>query len=167
MFGSNKNKDAAKAGSIIPSASSHSLNSLVQGTMVEGKVKATTDIRIDGTIKGDLLCDAKVIIGPSGVVEGTVKCQNAVIEGRFDGILNVAELLNIRETAKVVGEVTYGKLIVQSGAVISGTYKVAGDNSHSNGNGAYKSSSEAKNVVTTESVSKSISGKVGEFAKAN
>ena len=135
--------------------------------MVEGKVKATTDIRIDGTIKGDLLCDAKVIIGPSGVVEGTVKCQNAMIEGRFDGILSVAELLNIRETAKVVGEVTYGKLIVQSGAVISGTYKVGGDNSHSNGNGTYKSSSEAKNVVTTESVSKTISGKAGEFAKAN
>ncbi len=167
MFGSNKNKDAAKAGSIIPSASSHSLNSLVQGTVVEGKVKATTDIRIDGTIKGDLLCDAKVIIGPSGVVEGTVKCQNAVIEGRFDGILNVAELLNIRETAKVVGEVTYGKLIVQSGAVISGTYKVAGDNSHSNGNGSYKTSSETKKVVTTESESKALSGKVGEFAKAN
>ncbi len=167
MFGSNKNKDVAKAGSIIPSASSHSLNSLVQGTVVEGKVKATNDIRIDGTIKGDLVCDAKVIIGPSGVIEGTVKCQNAVIEGRFDGILNVAELLNIRETAKVFGDVTYGKLIVQSGAVISGTYKVVGDNSYSNGNGAFKSSSEAKKVVNSESEAKAISGKVGEFAKAN
>lgn len=167
MFGSNKNKDATKAGSIIPSASSHSLNSLVQGTVVEGKVKATTDIRVDGSIKGDLVCDSKVIIGPSGVIEGTIKCQNAVIEGNFNGILNVAELLNIRETAKVVGEVTYGKLIVQSGAVISGTYKVVGDAGHSNGNGHHKSSSEAKKVVTAESESKAISGKVGEFAKAN
>ncbi|MBI1225115.1 MAG: polymer-forming cytoskeletal protein [Bacteroidetes bacterium] len=167
MFGSNKSKDAVKPGSIIPSASSHSLNSLVQGTVVEGKVKATTDIRIDGTIKGDLICSSKVIIGPTGAIEGTVKCQNAVIEGNFNGILNVSELLNIRETAKVVGEVSYGKLIVQSGAVISGSYKVAGDNSHSNGNGAFKSSGEAKKAAASESESKAISGKVGEFAKAN
>ena len=167
MFGNNKNKDAAKTGSIIPSAASHSLNSLVQGTVVEGKVKASTDIRIDGTIKGDLVCDSKVIIGPSGTIEGTVKCQNAVIEGSFNGILIVSELLNIRETAKVVGEVSYGKLIVQSGAVISGSYKVVGDTGHSNGNGSYKSSAEAKKVVATESDSKAISGNVGEFAKTN
>lgn len=167
MFGSNKSKDAAKAGSIIPSASSHSLNSLVQGTVVEGKVKATTDIRIDGTIKGDLVCSSKVIIGPTGVIEGTIKCQNAVVEGSFNGIFQVTELLNIRETAKVVGEVSYGKLIVQAGAVISGSYKVGGDTGHSNGNGAFKSSGEAKKAVTTESESKAISGKVGEFAKAN
>jgi len=168
MFGSNKSKDATKTGSIIPSASSHSLNSLVQGTVVEGKVKATNDIRIDGKIKGDLVCDAKVIIGPTGIVDGTVKCQNAVIEGQFDGILTVAELLNIRETAKVKGDVTYGKLIVQSGAVISGTYKVVGETYHSNGNGGMKPSSpEAKKVVNSESASKAISGKVGEFAEAN
>ncbi len=168
MFGSNKNKDAAKAGSIIPSASTHSLNSLVQGTVVEGKIKATNDIRIDGSIKGDLVCDAKVIIGPTGVIEGTIKCQNAVVEGQFNGILTVSELLNIRETAKVIGEVSYGKLIVQSGAVISGSYKVVGESSHSNGNGSYKSSSpDAKKIVSTESEAKAISGKVGEFAKAN
>ncbi len=168
MFGVNKNKEAAKAGSIIPSAATHSLNSLVVGTMVEGKVKATNDIRIDGTIKGDLVCDAKVIIGPSGAIEGTVKCQNAVIEGRFDGNLTVTELLNIRETAKVTGEVGYGKLIVQSGAVISGNYKMVGDISQANGNGTYKTSSpDAKKVVTTESEVKAITGKVGEFAKAN
>ncbi len=168
MFGSNKNKDVAKAGSIIPSASSHSLNSLVQGTVVEGKIKATNDIRIDGSIKGDLFCDAKVIIGPSGVIEGTIRCQNAVIEGQFNGNLTVSELLNIRETAKVTGEVSYGKLIVQSGAIISGSYKVVGDNGHSNGNGSYKNSSpDAKKIVNTESDAKSISGKVGEFAKAN
>jgi cytoskeletal protein CcmA (bactofilin family) len=164
MFGSNKNKEANKAGSIIPSATSHSLNSLVQGTLVEGKVRAANDIRVDGAIKGDLFCDAKVIIGPTGTIEGTIRCQNAVIEGQFNGILTVSELLNIRETAKVTGEVSYGKLIVQSGAVISGSYKVAGEHS----NGSMKvSSPEAKLVATADSQAKVISGKVGEFAKAN
>lgn len=163
MFGSNSKKDAPKTG-IMPTSSSHSLNSLVQGTAVEGKIKATNDIRIDGSIKGDLVCDSKVIIGPSGVVEGTIKCENAVIEGRFEGNMYVKDLLNIRESAKVVGEVSYGKLIVQSGAVISGSYQVAGEKS----NGSVKNPSDSRKMATeTKPETAGISGKVQEFSKAN
>jgi cytoskeletal protein CcmA (bactofilin family) len=161
MFGSNKKTDSTKTG-IIPTTSTHSLNSLVQGTYVEGKVKATNDIRIDGTIKGELDCEAKVIIGPSGVLEGTIRCKNAVVEGRFDGTLIVAELLNIRETAKVTGEVSYGKLNVQSGAVISGSYKLAGETS----NGSVRPSTEAKKVVTTSKTdTEELAEKAQSFAK--
>ena len=163
MFGSNKNKDAGKT-SIMPTSSSHSLNSLVQGTVVEGKVKATNDIRVDGSIKGDLICDAKVIIGPSGSVEGTIKCVNAVIEGSFDGKMLVKELLNIRESAKVSGEVNYGKLIVQSGAVISGSYEVGGEKS----NGAMKNSPDSRKVAAeSKSETTNISGKAPELSKVN
>ena len=152
MFGSNKpKKDEAK----MSAPSSNSLNSLVQGTYVEGKVKATNDIRIDGTIKGELFCDAKVIIGSSGVVEGTIKCQNAVIEGRFDGTLLVNELLNIRETAKVTGEVKYGKLVVQPGAVISGSYEVTGEVN----NGSLKTSNDKKALSNGKSDTQQIAGK--------
>ena len=143
MFGSSKPKKSEEKGSKPSAPSTNALNSLVKGTFVEGKVKATNDIRIDGTIKGELYCDAKVIIGPAGVVEGTIRCQNAVIEGKFDGNMAVKGLLNIRETAKVIGEVSYGKLVVQSGAVISGSYQVAGQS----GNGAVKSA-ESKKLVS-------------------
>jgi len=71
---------------------------------------------VDGTIKGKLICQAKVIIGPTGMVDGEIRCQNAVIEGRFKGQLFVSELLNVRETAEVEGEITTNKLLVQSGA---------------------------------------------------
>ncbi|MBL7794139.1 MAG: polymer-forming cytoskeletal protein [Saprospiraceae bacterium] len=126
MFG-NANKEANKPKSAAaPATSSNAFNTLVQGTTVEGTVKADSDIRVDGVIKGKLFCDAKVIIGPSGSVEGEIKCQNAVIEGRFDGILTVAELLNVRETATVNGDVTTGKLIVQSGAIFSVTCAMTG-----------------------------------------
>ena len=124
MFGSNNNKkeaskSKAKSSTIISSSNSHSLNSLVQGTVVEGSVKSVSDIRVDGTIKGKLICDSKVIIGPTGFVEGEIRCKNAVIEGKFEGNLEVAELLNIRESAKISGDVTTNKLIVQSGAVFN------------------------------------------------
>ena len=121
MFGNNKKKEtvATKKNGIAPITNPNALNSLVHGTIIEGTVKSDNDIRVDGVIKGSLNCSAKVIIGPTGFVEGEIRCKNAVIEGRFEGNLTVAELLNIRETAKVSGDVQTNKLIVQSGAVFS------------------------------------------------
>jgi cytoskeletal protein CcmA (bactofilin family) len=118
MFNSKKEVTQSKK-SIIPTTASHSLNTLVKGTVVEGTVKSESDIRIDGIIKGSLTCNAKVIIGPSGFIEGEIKCANAVIEGKFEGSLQVTELLNVRENAKVSGDVRTNKLIVQSGAVFN------------------------------------------------
>ena len=118
MFNSKKEVTQSKK-SIIPTTTSHSLNTLVKGTVVEGTVKSESDIRIDGVIKGSLNCNAKVIIGPSGFIEGEVRCANAVIEGKFEGSLQVSELLNVRENAKVSGDVRTNKLIVQSGAVFN------------------------------------------------
>ena len=101
-------------------------NSLVQGAIVEGTVRSESDIRIDGAIKGKLFCDAKVVIGPSGRVEGEVRCANAVIEGAFEGTIVVADLLHIRENANISGDVTTNKLIVQSGATFNVTCNMGG-----------------------------------------
>lgn len=143
MFGSsNKKKETAKPAAILPSAgpSSHALNSLVNGTQIEGTINASNDIRIDGAIKGKLNCKAKVIIGPSGIIEGEIHCQNAVIEGRFEGTLRVADVLYINEKARVSGEIHANKLKVQPGAVINGSFdmgkvkKVTGVAGAKNGN---------------------------------
>ncbi|MCB0570436.1 MAG: polymer-forming cytoskeletal protein [Phaeodactylibacter sp.] len=159
MFGGNNKKETSKGknGGVIAS-STHSLNSLVQGTTIEGTVKSESDIRIDGAIKGKLFCDAKVIIGPTGFVEGHIRCQNAVIEGKFEGTLEVSELLNIRETAKISGEVTTDKLIVQSGATFNVTCsmgsaqqrKPAGANVSGSMNTVKKEEKEGQNIATAE-----------------
>lgn len=142
MFGNKKKETVQKTG-MNPSPASHSLNSLVHGTIVEGTVKSESDIRIDGIIKGSLNCKAKVIIGPSGFVEGEIRCQNAVIEGKFEGNLTVAELLNVRETAKVSGDVKTKQLIVQSGAVFSVSCQMASGQS----NGAMNPKKSHKTVA--------------------
>ena len=125
MFGSKKNstEEVVKPTSSKPTIPSNdnALNSLVRGTKVEGSVTAESDIRIDGIIKGTLTCSAKVIIGPSGLIDGEVKCQNAMIEGKFFGILMVADLLTVKETAEIVGDVTTAKLSVAPGALFDVT----------------------------------------------
>jgi cytoskeletal protein CcmA (bactofilin family) len=106
---------------VATTADPNALNSLVRGTVVEGTVVSENDIRIDGTIKGVLVCKAKVIIGPSGFIDGEIRCANAVIEGKFTGKLKVDELLSIKENAEVVGDVVTGKLLIQPGAIFNVT----------------------------------------------
>ena len=154
MFNSNNKKKESnnKKTGIIPSPTSHSLNSLVHGTTVEGTVKSESDIRVDGIIKGSLHCNAKVIIGPTGYIEGEVMCTNAVIEGKFEGNLQVKELLNVRETARISGDVQTDKLIVQTGAVFNVDCKMGAGvrNAQSSSNGAPASPKSAQTIVQTK-----------------
>lgn len=141
MFGG-KEKKGTTANTSSPALGA--LNTLVEGTVVEGQVTAKSDIRIDGMIRGNLNCDGKVIIGTTGFIEGQINCANAVIQGKFEGTLNVKELLNVRESAKITGEVTTGKLIVEAGAVFNVTCKMGKQATIENGN-----STERKSIANS------------------
>lgn len=143
MFGGKEKSGTVKSN--ISSASVGALNTLVEGTVIEGQVTAKSDIRIDGMIRGNLNCDGKVIIGITGFIEGQINCTNAVIQGKFEGTLNVKELLNVRESAKINGEVTTGKLIVESGAVFNVTCKM-GKQTSENGNATERKSTQVKRL---------------------
>jgi len=155
MFGNNnssKKKEIIQTGSSTTTSfsSSHALNSLVHGTKVEGTIESSNDIRVDGAIKGTLKCKAKVIIGPTGLIEGEIHAQNAVIEGRFEGALMIAEVLQIKEQARVTGEISAAKLVVQPGAVINGSFDMGGqakkNNASTNGSRTLKAGKETVKV---------------------
>lgn len=143
MFGSKKEK-STKSNNLIPSSNANTFNSLVQGTAITGDITADSDIRIDGKLVGDLECAAKVVIGPTGEVEGNINCQNAVIEGRYKGNLYVHELLQVKEKAEVNGTITTDKIIVQSGAIFNVTCNMGHKASSSNGSA---SKLEAKRIL--------------------
>jgi cytoskeletal protein CcmA (bactofilin family) len=118
MFGNKKSESMANGSNGV---APNSNNSIVAGTKIEGTVTASSDIRIDGELVGDLDCKGRLVVGPEGKIKGTVMCQNAVIEGVFEGKLHVTELLNVRETARIEGEIITDKLTVQSGAIYNVT----------------------------------------------
>ena len=101
------------------------VNTLVKETHVEGKIKAPSDLRIEGSLVGELDCQAKLIIGLSGKVSGQVSCRNARIEGQFDGTLEVTELLEICDAASVTGEISCGKLKIDAGAHLGGNVRMS------------------------------------------
>ncbi|MEO0625603.1 MAG: polymer-forming cytoskeletal protein [Bacteroidota bacterium] len=143
MFGNSNGKDDKKGRTEGPgrstsgSSGGHGLNTITDGTRIEGDIKANSDFRIDGHIKGTLNCTAKVIIGVKGKFEGEISCENAVIEGTFTGQLNVRDMLNLKETAKVDGQVSTNRLAVAPGCDLNGTCSTSvkpGSSAASNGN---------------------------------
>ncbi len=94
-------------------------NTIAQGTIIEGDLKSEGDFRIEGVINGTLITKGKVVIGNTGLVEGSLSCNNADIEGKIKGKLVVLETLSLRASANVYGDVQTGKLAVEPGATFN------------------------------------------------
>ncbi len=114
MFGANNNRTETTTSS----RSVH--NSLVAGTVIKGNLRSKTDIRIDGTLEGNLESAAKVIIGSTALITGDISCQSIVIQGKVDGNILAQAYLHIQETGKVTGNITTHKLIIEDGALFNG-----------------------------------------------
>lgn len=90
------------------------------GTILTGDLQSDGDLRIDGTIKGNVTSAAKVIIGNTGFVEGLVTGQQADIAGKVQGNIIVKELLQLREQCVVDGNISAGKLQIEPTATFNG-----------------------------------------------
>ena len=94
-------------------------NRIVEGTIIKGNILSHADFRLDGSLVGNFQSNGKIVIGPAGSVKGDIICKNADIEGKFEGRIQVAELLNVKSKAKILGEVSTGRLSVEPGAEFS------------------------------------------------
>jgi cytoskeletal protein CcmA (bactofilin family) len=96
-------------------------NRIVEGTTLKGDIISPADFRLDGHLIGNFQTDGKIVVGPAGSVTGNITCRNADIEGRFEGKILVSELLNLKSTSKIKGEVFCEKLSVEPGADFDAT----------------------------------------------
>lgn len=94
-------------------------NRIVEGTVIKGDIISQADFRLDGELIGNFHSKSKIVIGPAGNVTGDIICNNADIEGKFNGKIQVTEILNVKSKASIQGEVIVGKLSVEPGADFS------------------------------------------------
>lgn len=102
-------------------SNSASINLIGTGTSIVGDVNSSGDMRIDGTLKGNITISGKLVLGSSGKIEGDVTCQNADVSGEIHGKVSVAELLSLKASAKVIGDIITGKLSIEPNATFTGT----------------------------------------------
>lgn len=104
---------------------------LAQDTAVRGDVTFTGGLRIDGRVEGNVVgkADARglLVLSEKGVIVGTVKAHDAVINGRVEGDLEVAHYLELQDGARVTGNISYRTLKLDCGAVVDGKLVRMGD----------------------------------------
>lgn len=93
---------------------------IAAGTTLKGDISSSGDIRIDGTLQGNIHCTAKVVIGANGVVEGDVSGQQADIMGKVVGTISVKDLLQLKGSSQVKGNLYAGKLQIEPSASFNG-----------------------------------------------
>ncbi|MDO9341658.1 MAG: polymer-forming cytoskeletal protein, partial [Bacteroidales bacterium] len=72
----------------------------------------------------------KVVIGPTGKVSGEVICKNSEVSGIIEGKITVGQLLNLKASSKILGDIATSKLSVEPGAVFSGNCKMSNNDNN-------------------------------------
>jgi cytoskeletal protein CcmA (bactofilin family) len=103
---------------------SNSSNVIGKGTVLEGNIETYGNIRIEGRVNGNIKSKSKVALGAGSHVEGNISAQNADIEGEVNGKVDISEMLVLKSTALVHGDIITGKLVVEPGAIFNGTCKM-------------------------------------------
>ncbi|MDB5193611.1 MAG: hypothetical protein JWQ96_3174 [Segetibacter sp.] len=120
MLFSNKSKTE-----INPSSSSTTI--IGSGVVLTGDITSTGDIRIDGTVKGNVSSTSRVLVGTEGIVEGNIDGIQSDVMGRVKGNIKTKDLLNLRGDANVSGDIFAGKLQVEPKVVFNGHCYMTGN----------------------------------------
>lgn len=102
----------------------NSINIIGEGTSITGDVNCSSDIRIDGELEGNITTKGKLVVGKSGVVKGKAECKVGDISGLIEGKIFVSELLTLKESSSVNGDMVVNKLAVEPGCKFTGNCKM-------------------------------------------
>jgi cytoskeletal protein CcmA (bactofilin family) len=92
-----------------------------RGTLIEGTIRVSGRVQVDGQIDGSLIAEGPVSVGPSGSIVGEVVAHELAVGGRVEGKVNVREHLHVAPNGVCRGEVRYGSLQVDRGGVLDGS----------------------------------------------
>lgn len=124
-----KSKNMAKQSAGYSELQNQSINIISEGTTINGDLNASGDTRIDGTLIGNVESKGRLVIGPQGKVEGEINCNNIEVSGYIKGKITVSDLLNMKSSAIIYGDIVAGKLSVEPGSEFTGTCKMGGSSS--------------------------------------
>ena len=97
---------------------------IAQGSRIEGNLRFTEGLRIDGEVVGNTSASPEqpsiLVISEAAVVEGEIRADHVIINGTVHGPVHAKELLELQPKARIEGDVYYKALEMHQGAMITG-----------------------------------------------
>ncbi|NLJ78925.1 MAG: polymer-forming cytoskeletal protein [Tissierellia bacterium] len=116
MFGKRKEEIPAK---------SVDIDSLIGENMtVVGTIKGNGNIRVDGTIEGDIAYDGDISLGEQGKISGDISCNNLTVAGSIDGNIEVKDSLILLSSGVIMGDMEVKSLVIHEDARFEGNCKM-------------------------------------------
>lgn len=129
MFSSKpKEKSMSKGPEFDPNA----INLIGAGTLINGDIQCEGDVRIDGTLVGNLQSKGKLVVGTTGSIKGEISCKNADLSGTIQGKIQCGELVSLKSTCRIQGNIRTSRLAIEPGALFTGTCDMGSSSSHVN-----------------------------------
>lgn len=119
MFGSN-NRRTKTAAATMPLVSSKPETTIGANTRFVGSLTSDGNVRIDGSVEGDVEILGNLIVGETGRVIATIKAQNVHVSGAVKGEITASENLEISPTGKVWGDINTAALHIEPGGLFRG-----------------------------------------------
>jgi cytoskeletal protein CcmA (bactofilin family) len=119
------------------------------GTSLKGDISSNGDLRIDGKLVGNIDCSAKVVIGANGVVEGDITGQQADIMGTVSGSIKVKDLLQLKSSSIVSGDLYASKLQIEPAATFNGQCHMIAEVKTGGSNGKIAQERQPKEIPHT------------------
>lgn len=99
-----------------------STDSLIgHGGTLEGKVICDTNLRIEGTFSGEIICSGVVTVGEDGMVRASIEAKEIVIAGKVYGDVISEGRLIMTETGQLHGNIVAGALSITEGSILNGS----------------------------------------------
>lgn len=90
------------------------------GMRIDGELKSSGNVRIDGTVTGKITTTQDLVLGANAHIDADIVAGNALIAGTVKGNVSVKQSLSLTETGKILGNVVCSKLSIQEGGVLNG-----------------------------------------------
>lgn len=102
----------------------NAINIISNGTVIQGNITSNSDIRIDGSLEGNIKTEGKIVIGASGKVKGEIVCKTGDVSGKVEGKVTANERLTLKSTSEIKGDLFLKQLAVEPGCVFTGKCKM-------------------------------------------
>jgi cytoskeletal protein CcmA (bactofilin family) len=114
MFSKNQHKGNKTA------AHADRVSIIAAGMHISGDIESEGDVRIDGVVTGNVFCNSKVVVISTGRVEGDIQAVNVDVHGAVSGHITARDLLSLKASCRIQGNLTTGKLQIEPNAVFNG-----------------------------------------------
>ncbi len=97
------------------------MNTIIgKDTLISGTLDVKGSLRIDGAVKGKIICNECVTIGATGQVEAEIEALSAIVAGKMKGDITTEETIELQAKCEMEGNLKTKSLVIEQGALFCG-----------------------------------------------